>query len=78
MKKPKRVRRKAEPKFYKGQVVFDREMEGLWYVYWKSNDGLWAVGSRPPLLRHRRPNDTYVDGEVLRPLTATEIGPRRK
>ena len=71
MKKPKRVRRKAEPKFYVGQVVYSPTQHNYFKI----------IGQR----FHKGENCyqylevwTQHDEDELRPLTAKEQGSRRK
>ncbi len=63
-----------KPKFRKGQVVADKDTGRLWYLYWNTGGGGWAVGRFPPLPRNSRPNDSYVNDEEIRPLTKREAG----
>ena len=68
MKKPKR--KKPEPKFYKGQVVYYRTREA-WVKVVSALDAQGHCGIRGH-------EDRWSHVSELRPLTAKEIGPRRK
>jgi len=69
MKKPKR--KKPEPEFWVGQVVARRDSEFLFRV----ESRRWAVNG---VWQYLTPHYHQYDESELRPLTAKEIGPRRK